>query len=56
MRESDVKGNFHASFGERGRETRRLRNRKVRSAPTPSSPILANIVLHELDVWLETQM
>src|SRR5437870_1434928 len=26
---------------------------KVRSAPTPSSPVLSNIVLHEFDCWME---
>jgi hypothetical protein len=44
---------YHVRFGERGRETRLPRGSKVRSAPTPSSPILSNIVLHEFDCWME---
>lgn len=47
--ESEVMGNYHASFGERGRETRMLRDMKVRSAPTPLSPLLMNVALHGLE-------
>jgi hypothetical protein len=43
----------HVRFGERGRETRLVRARQVRSAPTPLSPLLANIYLHELDRYME---
>ena len=47
MRESRVTGNCHARFGERGRETRLLRDGKVRSAPTPSiSQIAAEHGIH----------
>ncbi len=49
MRESRVTGNCHARFGERGRETRLLRDGKVRSAPTPFSPLLANVALHGME-------
>jgi RNA-directed DNA polymerase len=50
--ESEVKGNFHASFGEKGAETRSPQGGKVRRAFTPLSPLLANIYLNYLDrVW-----
>ncbi len=45
--------NGHVRFGERGRETRLPQGRKVRSAPTLFSPILANAYLHELDEFIE---
>ncbi|HKV01488.1 MAG TPA: hypothetical protein VJQ26_05150, partial [Ktedonobacteraceae bacterium] len=38
--------NCHVRFGERSRETRLSQGRKVRSAPTLFSPLLANIALH----------
>ena len=53
MRESEVTGNCHASFGERDRETRSPRGGKVRSVPTPLSPILANIYLDDFDEALQ---
>lgn len=44
----------HVRFGERGRETRLARARQVRSAPTPFSPVVANVCLHDaLDQWFE---
>jgi len=46
MMESEVMGNYHASFGERDRETRTAKAVKVRPVPTPFSPLLANIFLH----------
>ena len=49
MRESEVTGNCHASFGERDRETRSLKGGKVRSVPTLFSPLLANIALWGLE-------
>ena len=49
MRESEVTGNCHASFGERDGETRRLKDVKVRSVPTLSSPLLANIALNGIE-------
>ncbi len=49
MRESEVTGNCHASFGERDGETRRLKDMKVRSVPTLSSPLLANIALNGIE-------
>ncbi len=49
MMESEVMGNYHASFGERDRETRMMRIVKVRPVPTPFSPLLANIALHGLE-------
>lgn len=55
MIESRVTRKCHARFGERDRETRISQDLKVRSVPTPSSPILCNIVLHELDCWLEDE-
>ena len=45
---------YQVRFGERSRETRSLRDEKVRSAPTRLSPVLANIYLHELDLFMET--
>jgi hypothetical protein len=39
----------HVRFGERGRETRLVRARQVRSAPTPFSPLLSNILLTPFD-------
>ncbi len=53
MRESEVMGNYHASFGERDRETRPMQIGKVRPVPTPFSPLLANIYLNELDAYIE---
>jgi 5-methylcytosine-specific restriction endonuclease McrA len=47
--ESRVKGNFHARFGERDRETRTSQDVKVRSVPTPLSPLLANIALNGIE-------
>ena len=47
--ESEVMGNYHASFGERDGETRTMRIVKVRTVPTPLSPLLANIALHGLE-------
>ena len=38
MMESEVMGNYHASFGERDGETRTVRIVKVRTVPTPLSP------------------
>src|SRR6266446_2323254 len=49
MRESEVMGNYHASFGERDGETRPMRVGKVRAVPTLLSPLLANIALHGLE-------
>jgi len=54
MMESEVMGNYHASFGERDGETRPMRVGKVRAVPTLLSPILANIYLHELDCYVES--
>ena len=51
--ESRMTPKCHVRFGERGRETRLVRARQVRSAPTPFSPLLANIYLHELDRYVE---
>ncbi len=47
--ESCVTRECHAQFGERDRETRLLRRRKVRSVPTPLSPVLANMTLDGLE-------
>ncbi len=41
--------NGHVRFGERGRETRLSQGRKVRSAPTLFSPVLANMTLDGLE-------
>jgi hypothetical protein len=38
MMESEVMGNYHASFGERDGETRTVRIVKVRTVPTPLTP------------------
>ena len=54
MMESEVMGNYHASFGERDGETRTVRIVKVRTVPTPLSPLAANIYLHELDRYMES--
>lgn len=54
MRESEVTGNCHASFGERAGQTRRLKDMKVRSVPTLFSPLLANIGLHGLENHIKT--
>ncbi len=48
MMESEVMGNYHASFGERDRETRMVQAMKVRPVPTPFSPVLANMTLDGL--------
>src|SRR2546423_1347364 len=53
MMESEVMGNYHASFGERDGETRTVRIVKVRTVPTPLSPILSNVYLNELDKYIE---
>jgi RNA-directed DNA polymerase len=45
-------GNCHVRFGKRGRETRLLRSKKVRSAPTSFSPLLANIARHGFEIAL----
>jgi transposase len=45
---------YSTSFGERSRETRSLRDEKVRSAPTRLSPVLSNILLDKLDKFVET--
>jgi RNA-directed DNA polymerase len=44
----------HVRFGERGRETRLVRARQVRSAPTPCSPVIANLALDGLEARLRT--
>jgi len=49
MMESEVMGNYHASFGERDGETRTMRIVKVRTVPTPLSPVLANMALDGLE-------
>ena len=54
--ESCVMRKYHAQFGERDRETRLLRERKVRPVPTPLSPILANIYLSKLDAFVENTL
>lgn len=52
--ESRMTPKCHVRFGERGRETRLVRARQVRSAPTPFSPLAANLDLHSvLDRWAE---
>src|SRR6266487_1032900 len=56
MRESRMTRNGHVRFGERGRETRLPQGRKVRSAPTLFSPVLANIYLNQLDQFVETHL
>src|SRR5207253_2108015 len=54
MMESEVMGNYHASFGERDGETRTVRIVKVRTVPTPLSPLAANIYLHQFDQYMES--
>src|SRR6266568_8376429 len=54
MRESRMTRNGHVRFGERSRETRPSRDEKVRSAPTLSSPLLANIALHGMEQIIST--
>jgi hypothetical protein len=44
---------YQVRFGERSRETRSLRDEKVRSAPTRLGPMLSNIVLSHLDTFVE---
>ena len=52
MMESEVMGNYHASFGERDRETHPMQVRKVRPVPTPLSPVPSNAYVHYvLDLW-----
>src|SRR6266566_5370146 len=53
MRESRMMRKYQVRFGERSRETRSSRDEKVRSAPTRLSPILANVYLHELDLFMK---
>ena len=53
MMESEVMGNYHASFGERDGETRTVRIVKVRTVPTPLSPLLSNVYLHAFDRFIE---
>jgi Type II intron maturase/Reverse transcriptase (RNA-dependent DNA polymerase) len=52
--ESCVMRKYPAQFGERDRETRLAQGRKVRSVPTPLSPVLSNIYLDRLDTFVET--
>src|SRR6266700_427399 len=52
MRESRMTRNGHVRFGERGRETRLSQGRKVRSAPTLFTPVLANIALHGMETTI----
>src|SRR5258707_2894493 len=54
MRESRMMRKYQVRFGERSRETRSLRDEKVRSAPTRLSPVLSNILLDKLDKFVET--
>jgi len=49
MRESEVMGNYHASFGERDGETRPMRVGKVRAVPTLLSPVSSHRVLDGLE-------
>ena len=53
MRESEVMGNYHASFGERDGETRPMRVGKVRAVPTLPSPVMANLALDGLEKLLK---
>ena len=46
-------GNYPASFGERDGETRTVRIVKVRTVPTPPSPVLANLALDGLEKLLK---
>ena len=50
--ESCVMRKYHAQFGERDRETRLSRGRKVRSVPTPLSPLLMNVALHGMETLI----
>ena len=50
--ESCVMRKDHAQFGERDRETRLLQSWKVRSVPTPRSPVIANLALDGLEAKL----
>jgi hypothetical protein len=54
--ESCVMRKYHAQFGERDRETRLSRGRKVRSVPTPLSPVLAHVALHGLETIVVQQL
>src|SRR5215471_7772517 len=48
MMESEVMGNYHASFGERDGETRTVRIVKVRTVPTPRNmPWLPDLAVSE---------
>src|SRR5260370_32280256 len=49
MMESRKTRNCQERIGERGRETRLSQGRKVRSAPTLFSPVLANLTLDGLE-------
>ena len=49
MMESRMTRNCHVRFGERYEETRPPQGRKVRFAPTPLSPLLANIALNGIE-------
>jgi RNA-directed DNA polymerase len=51
MMESRMTRNCHVRFGERNKETHILKDIKVRFVPTPCSPLLANIYLHQLDLY-----
>jgi len=52
MMESEVMGNYHASFGERDGETRTMRIVQVRAVPTLPRPLLATLYLHDVcDLW-----
>src|SRR5438270_7134890 len=54
--ESCVTRECHAQFGERDRETRLLRSKKVRSVPTPLSPLLMNVALQGLETYVVQQL
>ena len=54
--ESEVKGNFRASFGEKGAETRSPQGGKVRRAFTPLSPVLMNMALDGLEKYLNEHL
>jgi RNA-directed DNA polymerase len=51
--ESRMTPTCHVRFGERGRETRLVRARQVRSAPTPCSPVISNMVLDGLEAVVQ---
>ena len=53
MRESEVMGNYHASFGERDRETRMVQAMKVHPVPTPFSSTLMNFTLNGMETMLK---